>query len=64
MIAGLFLVITDDWNKVSHPFKKLEFGKWEITLPANPDGSCPIKHMSRVKVSHVRIMQMWDNMKL
>ncbi|XP_071531401.1 1,4-alpha-glucan-branching enzyme isoform X3 [Panulirus ornatus] len=40
----------NDWNKVSHPFKKQDFGKWEITLPANADGSCPIKHMARVKV--------------
>ncbi|CAL4193701.1 unnamed protein product [Meganyctiphanes norvegica] len=40
----------NDWNKTSHPMKKLEFGKWEITIPAKEDGSCPIPHMSRVKV--------------
>ncbi|CAL4130548.1 unnamed protein product, partial [Meganyctiphanes norvegica] len=39
----------NDWNKTSHPMKKLEFGKWEITIPAKEDGSCPIPHMSRVK---------------
>ncbi|KAG7166036.1 1-4-alpha-glucan-branching enzyme-like [Homarus americanus] len=51
MAQGLFLKGDfNDWNKLSHPFKKLEHGKWEITIPANPDGSCPIKHMSRVKI--------------
>jgi 1,4-alpha-glucan branching enzyme len=28
----------------------LEYGKWELQIPANPDGSCPIAHMSEVKV--------------
>ncbi|KAK8752209.1 hypothetical protein OTU49_012502 [Cherax quadricarinatus] len=52
MAQGLFLKGDfNGWNKLSHPFKKLEYGKWEISLPANPDGSCPIKHTSRVKIS-------------
>ncbi|KAH9638911.1 hypothetical protein HF086_013810 [Spodoptera exigua] len=38
------------WNSKSHPFKKLEFGKWELTIPANQDGSCPLKHESRVQL--------------
>ncbi|XP_047740965.1 1,4-alpha-glucan-branching enzyme-like [Hyalella azteca] len=38
------------WNGTSHPFKKLDFGKWSIHIPANADGSCPIPHLSRVKV--------------
>lgn len=51
LAQGLFLKGDfNDWNKISHPFKKLEFGKWEIHIPAAPDGSCPIKHMSRVKI--------------
>ncbi|KAK8752206.1 hypothetical protein OTU49_012502 [Cherax quadricarinatus] len=51
MAQGLFLKGDfNGWNKLSHPFKKLEYGKWEISLPANPDGSCPIKHTSRVKI--------------
>jgi hypothetical protein len=28
----------------------LEYGKWELQIPANPEGSCPIAHMSEVKV--------------
>lgn len=41
---------SDNWEKCALPFKKLDFGKWEITVPPNPDGSCPIPHLSRVKV--------------
>jgi 1,4-alpha-glucan branching enzyme len=28
----------------------LEYGKWELVLPANADGSCPIEHLSEIKV--------------
>jgi 1,4-alpha-glucan branching enzyme len=28
----------------------LEYGKWELQIPANPDGSCPIAHTSEIKV--------------
>ncbi|KDR15603.1 1,4-alpha-glucan-branching enzyme [Zootermopsis nevadensis] len=38
------------WNREGHPYKKLEYGKWELQIPANPDGSCPIAHRSEVKV--------------
>ncbi|XP_034834814.1 1,4-alpha-glucan-branching enzyme isoform X1 [Maniola hyperantus] len=38
------------WNPKSHPFKKLEYGKWELYIPANPDGSHPLKHQSRVQL--------------
>ncbi|KAF2360613.1 Alpha-amylase/branching enzyme C-terminal all beta [Trinorchestia longiramus] len=41
------------WNGTSHPFKKLDFGKWSIHIPANADGSCPIPHLSRVKIGVV-----------
>ncbi|XP_017469675.1 PREDICTED: 1,4-alpha-glucan-branching enzyme isoform X2 [Rhagoletis zephyria] len=40
----------NDWQWEAHPYKKLEFGKWELHLPANADGSAPIKHLSEVKV--------------
>jgi hypothetical protein len=33
-----------------YKFEKLEFGKWKLTIPALPDGSCAIKHGSIVKV--------------
>jgi len=29
---------------------KKDFGVWEIFLPNNPDGSCPIPHRSKIKV--------------
>ncbi|CAG9111719.1 unnamed protein product [Plutella xylostella] len=38
------------WNNKSHAFNKLEFGKWELHIPANPDGSCPLKHESRLQI--------------
>ncbi|XP_077284122.1 1,4-alpha-glucan-branching enzyme [Arctopsyche grandis] len=40
----------NDWREDSHPFRRLEYGKWEINLPAEPDGSCILKHMSRVQL--------------
>lgn len=45
-LAGEF----NQWNTSSHPFRKLEFGKWELTLPPNPDGSPVLKHLSEVKI--------------
>ena len=38
------------WDRVSHPFKKLDFGKWELTIPAGSDGQPLIKHLSKVKL--------------
>ncbi|XP_023937263.1 1,4-alpha-glucan-branching enzyme [Bicyclus anynana] len=38
------------WNPKSHPFKKLEYGKWELYIPADKDGSHPLKHQSRVQI--------------
>ncbi len=38
------------WNWEANPYKQLPFGKWELHLPANSDGSCPIQHLSEVKV--------------
>ncbi|XP_071042931.1 1,4-alpha-glucan-branching enzyme [Parasteatoda tepidariorum] len=40
----------NDWKRVTHPFKKLDFGKWELEIPPNPDGSCPIAHNSTIKL--------------
>lgn len=45
-----FFAFADGWDKKKNPYKKLDYGKWELVLPANPDGSCPIKHGSKVKV--------------
>ncbi|XP_046405478.1 1,4-alpha-glucan-branching enzyme [Ischnura elegans] len=47
------LYLTGDfngWNRESHPYNKLPYGKWEITIPARPDGSCPINHLSQIKI--------------
>ncbi|KZS11883.1 1,4-alpha-glucan-branching enzyme [Daphnia magna] len=38
------------WEKKRNPYQKLDFGKWELKIPANPDGTCPIKHGSKLKI--------------
>ncbi|XP_046681961.1 1,4-alpha-glucan-branching enzyme [Homalodisca vitripennis] len=40
----------NQWNKFAHPYKKLEYGKWELHIPPNEDGSCVMKHLSEVKL--------------
>ncbi|XP_063219264.1 1,4-alpha-glucan-branching enzyme isoform X2 [Bacillus rossius redtenbacheri] len=40
----------NNWNRESHPFMKLEFGKWELYIPAHQDGSCVLSHLSEVKI--------------
>lgn len=47
------LYLTGDfngWQWEANEFKKLPFGKWELILPPNEDGSCRIRHLSEVKV--------------
>lgn len=39
------------WNTFQYKFEKLPFGKWQLKIPHNPDGSCAIKHGSLVKLS-------------
>ncbi|KAJ8970066.1 hypothetical protein NQ317_008239 [Molorchus minor] len=39
------------WNRDSHPYKKMEYGKWELILPPNGDGSPAIKHLSEIKIT-------------
>ena len=41
----------DGWNRTSHGCTRNEFGVWELTLPYKEDGSSPIPHGSKVKVS-------------
>uniref|UniRef100_A0A0A9Z5A3 1,4-alpha-glucan branching enzyme n=4 Tax=Lygus hesperus TaxID=30085 RepID=A0A0A9Z5A3_LYGHE len=38
------------WNRMSHPFVKGEYGLWTLHIPANPDRSCPVPHLSEIKV--------------
>lgn len=40
----------DGWQWEANEFTKLDFGKWEIKIPARPDGSCAIHHLSEVKI--------------
>uniref|UniRef100_A0A8D8U7W0 1,4-alpha-glucan branching enzyme n=1 Tax=Cacopsylla melanoneura TaxID=428564 RepID=A0A8D8U7W0_9HEMI len=47
------LYLTGDfnsWNREEFPYKKLEFGKWELVIPPNQDGSCRLGHLSKVKL--------------
>ncbi|XP_039600888.1 1,4-alpha-glucan-branching enzyme-like [Polypterus senegalus] len=38
------------WNHFSHPYKKNEYGKWDLYIPPNNDHSSPINHGSKLKV--------------
>ncbi|CAA9994478.1 unnamed protein product [Nesidiocoris tenuis] len=40
----------NNWNRTSHPFEKKEYGHWVLHIPANPDRSCPVMHLSEVKI--------------
>ncbi|XP_017302373.1 1,4-alpha-glucan-branching enzyme-like [Diaphorina citri] len=40
----------NNWNREEFAYKKLDFGKWELVLPPNPDGSCKLTHLSQVKL--------------
>ncbi|XP_057245906.1 1,4-alpha-glucan-branching enzyme isoform X1 [Malurus melanocephalus] len=44
-LAGDF----NGWNPFSHPYKKLEYGKWELFIPPE-DGCSPVPHGSKLKV--------------
>ncbi|GAB0177911.1 1,4-alpha-glucan-branching enzyme [Grus japonensis] len=38
------------WNPFSHPYKKMEYGKWELFIPPGEDGYPPVPHGSKLKV--------------
>lgn len=40
----------NNWNRISHPMKKDNYGVWEITVPAKDD-ACAIPHDSKLKIS-------------
>ncbi|XP_053552568.1 1,4-alpha-glucan-branching enzyme, partial [Bombina bombina] len=47
------LFLTGDfngWNPHSHPYKKMDYGKWELYIPPKEDNSTPIAHGSKLKV--------------
>ncbi|XP_044150047.1 1,4-alpha-glucan-branching enzyme [Bufo gargarizans] len=41
----------NDWNPFSHPYKKLDFGKWELYIPPREDKLPVILHGSKIKVA-------------
>lgn len=40
----------NDWNPFSHPYKKLDFGKWELYIAPKEDKSPAVHHGSKIKV--------------
>ncbi|KAL1493449.1 hypothetical protein ABEB36_011499 [Hypothenemus hampei] len=38
------------WNRDSHPFVKLDYGKWELVVPPNELGEPAINHLDEVKL--------------
>lgn len=40
----------DEWNRNQYKFTSCGFGKWELTIPPQPEGTCRIPHNSLVKV--------------
>lgn len=45
-------LLIDNWNEFEYPFKKLEFGKWELVIPpTSGDGKPVIPHLSKIKVT-------------
>ena len=51
MIPDLWCLSSDGWSRTSHACTRNEFGVWELTIPYKADGSSPIPHGSKVKVS-------------
>lgn len=41
----------NNWNLSSHPYSNIGYGKWELKIPANGNGSCPITSGSIIKVA-------------
>ncbi|KAI0237007.1 alpha-1,4-glucan branching enzyme [Massospora cicadina] len=41
------------WDPQANPMEKDEFGTWTVLVPNLPDGSCPIPHNSKIKISMV-----------
>jgi len=50
-LYDMYVLSVDGWSRTSHPCTRNEFGVWELTIPYKEDGSSPIPHGSKVKVS-------------
>ncbi|XP_017346410.1 1,4-alpha-glucan-branching enzyme isoform X1 [Ictalurus punctatus] len=51
--AAEALFLTGDfngWDKFSHPYKKMDFGKWELHIPPKEDKTPAVAHNSKLKV--------------
>lgn len=40
----------NNWNETSYPYERLPYGKWQIKIPPQKDGTSPIKHLSKLKL--------------
>uniref|UniRef100_A0A7N5JDZ9 1,4-alpha-glucan-branching enzyme n=1 Tax=Ailuropoda melanoleuca TaxID=9646 RepID=A0A7N5JDZ9_AILME len=48
---GVFLTGDfNDWNPFSYPYKKLDYGKWELYIPPKRNKSLLVPHGSKLKV--------------
>ncbi|KAM9088092.1 1,4-alpha-glucan-branching enzyme isoform 2-T2 [Megaptera novaeangliae] len=48
---GVFLTGDfNDWNPFAYPYKKLDFGKWELYIPPKQNRSVLVPHGSKLKV--------------
>uniref|UniRef100_A0A2K5CGA1 1,4-alpha-glucan-branching enzyme n=1 Tax=Aotus nancymaae TaxID=37293 RepID=A0A2K5CGA1_AOTNA len=48
---GVFLTGDfNDWNPFSYPYKKLDYGKWELYIPPKQNKSVLVPHGSKLKV--------------
>lgn len=60
---GLFLKGDfNNWSDSAHPYARKEYGKWELLLTPNPDGTCPIPHGTVVKVMVMKDGQKFDKL--
>lgn len=41
----------NDWARTEYAFSSESFGKWSIRIPAKEDGSCRIRHNSKIKLT-------------
>ncbi|KAI6047508.1 glycoside hydrolase family 13 protein [Pisolithus marmoratus] len=46
-------LIADEWNRVTHPLSKNQYGVWEIEVPPKTNGQPAILHDSKVKISMI-----------
>ncbi|KAF4025950.1 hypothetical protein G4228_018047 [Cervus hanglu yarkandensis] len=50
---GVFLTGDfNDWNPFSYPYKRLDFGKWELYIPPKQARSVLVPHGSKLKFKH------------